>query len=125
MNCHAETKKIQEVIRNYTEGTFEGDAAKLAKAFHPNAVMNGFLGDNLLLATPQAFIDDIANNPPMATQNVPYNAEIESIRIEGDVAAVVLSETGFRGAGQFVDFFHLIKDNGEWKIISKLFITVF
>ena len=124
MNSHTETKKIKEVIRNYTEGTFEADAAKLKKVFHPKAVMNGFLGGAVVLATPRVFIEDMTSAPSMATEKDPYSAEIESVRIEGDVADVILSETGFKGSGKLVNFFHMIKDDGEWKIISKLFTTI-
>lgn len=124
MNNHIETEKIKEVIRNYSEGTFEADAAKLEKAFHPNAVMNGFLGGEMLIATPKAFIEDMVSNPSMASENSPYNLEIESIRIEGDIADVIISQTGFRGSTSFVDCFHMIKADGEWKIISKLFTTL-
>ena len=60
----------------------------------------------------------------MASNNDPYQAEIESIRIEGNVASVIVSETGFRGEGTLVDFFHLIKVEGQWYIISKLFTTL-
>lgn len=77
----------------------------------------------MLIATPQAFIEDITSSPSMASEKAPYSAEIESIRIEGAVADVILSETGFKGSGRLVNFFHLIKDGGEWKIISKLFTT--
>ena len=36
------------------------------------------------------------------------------------MASVTLVEEDFLGSG-FVDFFHLIRVEGEWKIISKTF----
>lgn len=124
MNNHAETLLVKQVMQNYMDGTFQADIEKLKSAFHPNAVMNGYLGPDCVLATPSVFVEDIASAPSMASQGDAYQAEIESIRIEGNVAAVVVSETGFRGAATLVDFFHLIKTDGEWKIISKLFTTL-
>lgn len=124
MNNHTETLKVKQVMQNYMDGSYQADIEKLKSAFHPNAVMNGYLGPECVLATPAAFIDDIASAPSMASQKDAYQAEIESIRIEGNVAAVVVSETGFRGSATLVDFFHLIKTDGEWKIISKLFTTL-
>lgn len=124
MNNHAETLLVKQVMQNYMDGTFQADIEKLKSAFHPNAVMNGYLGPDCVLATPSVFVEDIASAPSMASQGDAYQAEIESIRIEGNVAAVVVSETGFRGAATLVDFFHLIKADGEWKIISKLFTTL-
>lgn len=124
MNNHAETLQVKQVMQNYMDGSFNADIEKLKSAFHANAVMNGYLGPECVMATPAAFIDDIASAPSMASQGDAYHAEIESIRIEGNVASVVVSETGFRGSATLVDFFHLIKVDGEWKIISKLFTTL-
>lgn len=124
MNNHTETLLVKQVIQNYMDGTYQAEIEKLKSVFHPNAVMNGYLGPECVLATPAAFVEDIASAPSMASQGDQYQAEIESIRIEGNVAAVVVSETGFRGSATLVDFFHLIKENGEWKVISKLFTTL-
>lgn len=124
MNNHPETTAVKAVIQNYIDGTFHADIDKLKSVFHEKAVMNGYLGPDALLATPEGFIQDIAGSPSMASNNDPYQAEIELIRIEGSIANVVLSETGFRGNGTLVDHFHLIKEGDTWKIISKLFTTL-
>lgn len=124
MNNHVETKAVKAVIENYMNGTYQADIEKLKGVFHEKAVMNGYLGPDCLLADPSGFIADIAGSPSMASNNDPYQAEIESIRIEGNVASVIVSETGFRGEGTLVDFFHLIKVEGQWYIISKLFTTL-
>lgn len=124
MNDHVETTAVKQVIQDYMDGTYYADTVKLKGVFHERAVMNGYLGPDVLLADPTPFIEDIASSPVMADEKAPYQAEIESIRIEGNVAAVVVSETGFKGSATLVDFFHLIKTDGTWKIISKLFTTL-
>jgi hypothetical protein len=86
--------------------------------------MNGYLGQNLLLAAPDVFIEDIAGSPSMKSQNAPYNAEVESIAIDGNIASCIVSETGFKGSGVLINHFHLIKIGNDWKIISKLFTTI-
>ena len=125
MNNHVETKAIKAVIQNYIVGTSNADIEKLKGVFHEKAVMNGYLGPDCLLADPSGFIADISGAPSMASANDPYQAEIESIHVEGGVASVIVSETGFRGAATLVDFFHLIKQDGKWTIISKLFTTLY
>jgi len=115
---------VRKVIQNYIDGTYNADIPMLGSVFHEKAVMNGYLGPNLILADPTPFLDDMASAPSMKSNNDPYKAEIRSVQIEGDVAAVALYETGFRGDASLVDFFHLINSNGEWKIISKLFTTL-
>lgn len=124
MNNHIETTAVKAVIQNYIDGTYNADIPKLNGVFHENAVMNGYLGPDAILATPDGFIQDMASSPSMASKNDPYQAEIEYIRIEGNIANVIVSETGFKGEGVLVDHFHLIKVDGNWKIISKLFTTL-
>ena len=124
MNNHVESKAVRQVIQNYMDGTYKKDIPMLKGVFHEKAVMNGYLGPDVLLADPSGFIADIESSPSMAENNDPYQGEIESIRIEGNVASVIVSETGFKGSGTLVDFFHLIKVDGKWAIISKLFTTI-
>ncbi|GHT79285.1 hypothetical protein FACS1894130_07560 [Spirochaetia bacterium] len=124
MNNHKEMTAVMNVISDYKKGTYQADIPTLKGVFHEKAVMNGYLGPDLVLADPSAFVGDIGSAPSMASKKDPYQAEVESVYIEGNVASVVLSETGFRGNGVLVDFFHLIKINGKWQIISKLFTTV-
>jgi hypothetical protein len=124
MNDHKETTAVLEVIKKYKEGTYNANTALLEEAFHEKAVMNGYLGPNLLMGDTKPFIDDIGGSPSMASNGDPFQGEVESIRIEGNVASVVFSETGFRGDATLVDFFHLIKADGRWSIISKLFTTI-
>ena len=124
MNNHAETKLVKAVVQNYIDGTYEADTVKLEGVFHKQAIVSGYLGPNALLVKPDVFIQAIAGSPSMKSKNHPYTAEIESIRIEGNIASVTLSESGFNGDTNLVDHFHLIKEDGEWKIISKLFTTI-
>ena len=67
MNNHAETLQVKQVMQNYMDGSFQANIEKLKSAFHANAVMNGYLGPECVLATPAAFIDDIASAPSMAS----------------------------------------------------------
>ena len=124
MNYQVEETAVKEVIDKYIEGTFSADIEMLKGVFHEKAVMNGYLGPNLLLADPAPFIEDIASAPSMKSNNDPYNAEIKSIQVEGNIASVMISQTGFRGEASIVDFFHLIKTDGDWSIIAKLFTTI-
>ena len=111
---------VLTVMTLYTEGTYEGDADKLSRSFHEKAVMNGYLGGKLLLATPSVFIDDITKQP-IKDLNVPYKSKISHLEIKDNIATVILEETGFPGDMAFTNYFHLINDGSGWKIISKTF----
>ena len=124
MSNHVEADAVKKVIQDYIDGTYYADIPKLQGVFHEKAVMNGFLGSDLLFADPSPFIADISGSPSMESNKDPYNAEIKSIVVEGNIASVALYETGFRGTASMVDFFHLLKTDGAWKIVSKLFTTL-
>jgi hypothetical protein len=114
---------VREVVQKYVDGTYQADITALRECFHPNAVMNGYLNDQLLLGDPEPFFQDIGSNPSMAEGGVPYKGEIASVDVAGRVASVTLKETGLAGTMNFTDYFHLIKVDDEWKIFSKTFTT--
>lgn len=119
-----DTAAVQACIDNYIHGTFDGDIEQLKGCFAPQAVMNGFLNGDMLRSTPQPFIDDIASGPSMKEQGCDYKAEILSVRITGEIASAVVRETGFRNTVNMENHFHLMKIEGQWKIVSKLFTTL-
>lgn len=124
MNNHDEVKEIKKIIKCYKEGTYEGNREKLKSVFHEMAVMNGYLGEEVLMGTPEPFIKDMAENPSMKSGSESYSAEIEYMNIEGRIATVILSESAFRGKEDMSNHFQLIKTKDGWKIISKLFTTL-
>ena len=114
---------VQNVIQQYINGTYHGDVEKLRRCFHENALMSGYLGDQMMISGPEPFFEDISKNPPMSEAGAPYNGEITSIEITGNTANVTVKETGFAGTLNFTNYFHLMKVEDEWKIMSKTFTT--
>jgi hypothetical protein len=114
---------VRAVMKLYTDGTFEGDAGKLRQAFHPKAVMNGYLQGRPTLGGPEPFIARMERSR-MKDSGAPYKPEIAHLEIQGKVAQVTLNERGFMGNGEFTNYFHLIDDGSGWKIISKTFTSL-
>jgi ketosteroid isomerase-like protein len=112
---------VRAVLDRYADAVYRGDMETLKDIFHPAARMNGYLGDTLLLGGPEPFLADIGGHPPMAESGTPFKAEFSAIHVSGRTAAATLHETGFFGTGKFVNYFHLLHDDGEWKIVSKTF----
>jgi ketosteroid isomerase-like protein len=119
-NGTAETA-VRAVLDQYTEAVFRADVQTLAKLFHPAAVMNGYLGDTLLVGGPEPFLADIGGRPAMAVTGAPFKTEWTAVHVAGRTATATLEETGFFGGGHFVNYFHLLLDGGEWKLVSKTF----
>ena len=114
---------VKAIMQKYIDGTYKGDIDLLRQCFHPKAVMNGYLNNQMVLGDPEPFFQEIANNPSMVESWVPYKGEIASIDVLGNIASVTIKETGFAGVMKFTNYFHLIKVEGEWKIMSKTFTT--
>ena len=117
--------EVEAVLNNYMDGTFNGDVELLKSVFHPDAIMTGYMGDQLMIGDPNPFFEDIGSNPSMSSQGMKYEGKITKLLVNGNIADAVIYETGFYGEGTLENHFHLLKDaNGEWKIISKCFTTV-
>ncbi len=115
---------VLAVMRRYTDAAFKGDADGLRACFHPDAVMSGLLGDQLLMGSPEPFFADIGGRPSMESTGAPYTPTVVSVDVLGRVASVRIDETGFFGAMSFANWFHLLKgDDGAWRIVSKAFMT--
>lgn len=112
---------VRAVLDKYADAVYHADVKTLKSTFHPQACMNGYLGDKLLLGTPEPFLADIADHPPMAETGSPFKAVFSGIHVSGRTATATLHESGFFGTGNFVNYFHLLNEGGEWKIVSKTF----
>lgn len=112
---------VRAVLDGYAEAVLRADVESLNRLFHPAAVMNGYLGDDLLVGTPQPFLADIGGRPSMADSGAPFKTEWTAVHVSGRTATATLEENGFFGSGRFVNYFHLLLDGGEWKIVSKTF----
>jgi len=115
---------VREVMERYVDATFRADVDAVRNTFHPGASMAGYLGEDLLVGTPGPFLTDIGSRPSMAESAAPYKADISSIHVSGRAATATLTESGFFGVMQFVNYFHLLNVDGDWKIISKTFASL-
>lgn len=114
--------KITAVLQKYADCSYNKDLEGLATCFHKNAVMNGYIGNMQILATPQAYIDDLASKPALKDVETGKNfkAEITIFGVNGKTASAQVKETGFNGI-TFIDYMHLLEIDGEWLIFSKNF----
>jgi Putative lumazine-binding len=121
---YEESAAVRAVMERYADAVYRADAPALRGLFHPGASMNGYLGDEFLVGTPEPFFADIESHPPMADSDAPFKAEISDIQVAGRAASAALEETGFFGSARFINYFHLLKIEGEWKLIGKTFASL-
>ena len=105
-------KAITECLQNYLSR--EGD--RVEKAFHPSASMKFISPAGQFTDVPIAvYINRVKENKTKTEER----SEIVRIDIEGNAAQAKLrSETD-----KFIlyDFMNLLKIDGEWKVVSKIF----
>jgi hypothetical protein len=117
---HAEISAVCEVLSYYAEGLGKGDIDLLKKAFHPQALMSGYFGGELMLVPIDGLYELVRTHPSPAETGEPYAYEISNIQIIGETATGQIAETSYLGHN-ITDRFHLVKIEGRWQIVSKIF----
>ncbi len=114
----AVTKKaIEEVVGKYVEGGRAADSSIMKPAFHENAQMSGPAEDGAFSGPIQALYDFVDSNGPATDLDM----RIVSITVSDERAAsVVLQPDPWHGKN-YTDHFHLLKIDGTWKIMSKIY----
>lgn len=112
----SENDAIKATIQEYIDGGISGKSDDMKPAFHENATIHGYIGDDLFGGPIQLLFDWNEENGPAAE----LQHRISGIDVEGSIATVRLELDNWTGH-KFTDMFTLLKTDGEWKIISKVF----
>lgn len=107
---------IRRTIQQYIDGGISGRGADMKPAFHDQATIFGYIGPDLFAGPIQGLFDWNDENGPAAE----LQARIASIDIEGTAATARIELDNWTGH-RFTDFFTLLKVDGEWKIMNKVF----
>ncbi len=107
---------IAKTLQHYTDGAKSGSGDDMKPAFHKDATIFGYAGADLFGGPIQLLFDWCDQSDP-ATE---LQARIASIDVAKTVATVRLELTNLNGA-RYTDMFTLLKVDGEWKIMSKVF----
>ena len=108
---------VEKTVNSYMDGLVSGNAEMITKAFHKDATMKmigekGYESYNAI----EALTADLTAIPKETT-----TTRIVSINITGNSASaqleIQLAEL------TYIDFMQILKINGEWKIVSKIFYT--
>ncbi len=107
---------IAKTLQHYIDGARSGKGDDMKPAFHKDATIFGYVGDDLFAGPIQQLFDwNDENGPATGLQ-----ARIGSIDLISTVATVRLELDDWTGH-RFTDLFTLLKVDGEWKIMNKVF----
>ncbi len=112
----SEYDAIAKVVQHYIDGAKSGRGDDMKPAFHKDATIFGYVGADLFAGPIQqlfAWTDE--NDPATGLQ-----ARITNIDLIDTVATVRLELDNWNGH-RYTDLFTLLKVDGEWKIMNKIF----
>ena len=112
--------EIAGALKRYYDGLFHCDVVLLESVFHRDAHYHTTSGDAHLHYDMPAYMDVISKRTPPATSGDAYGYDIESIRFAGGDTALAVLKFEMMGK-RFTDFLSFIRENGEWRIIAKVF----
>ena len=111
-----EIDAITRVVQHYIDGARSGKGDDMKPAFHDDANLFGYVGEDLIAAPIEALYEWNDSNGPAADLEIRFS----SIDVVGTCASVRMDMDNWTGH-RFTDFFNLLKIDGEWKIVSKVF----
>ena len=109
---------IEALLQDYFDGLYEGDVEKLRNIFHDDAWLKG----NNYRKPRDEWLDAVAARPIPKDERMDYGFKVISLDIVDDQAMAKVDVPLL--AAHFIDFLGLLKEDGTWKIVNKMYTTV-
>jgi hypothetical protein len=112
-----EKDAVRVPLENYIKGHATGDGEYMRKAFHTEGNLIFIREGNFMTRSFADYISGFSGKP--AADEANRKRSIEAIDVSGNaaVAKIILDYPTTR----FVDYMSLLRINGEWKIVTKIF----
>ena len=114
-----EIEAIHNVANLYNEGLQTGDVELLKKAFHAQAMMYG----PGMIVPIQGLFDYVKASPAPDKSGEPHKCFITKIDCVGNAASVEMLQNSYQGIN-YINYFQLLKLDGNWVIVSKSFDVI-
>lgn len=111
---------VAGVIGLYFDGLYHSDTQRLAQVFHPRAQYVCVTDGTLLYRDMAEYFPVVDARPSPASRGEVRRDEIVSIDFAGPVTARAVVRCAI-GPRQFTDFLTLIRLDGRWQVMSKVF----
>ncbi len=110
----SDRKLVEQTVTYYLDGGTNNDFETLKKAFHKTATMK-YINDGYQEVNAIEFFGKIMKPGPKQNRKT----RIANIDVSGHAASARLEIT--YPTFMFIDFMNLLKIDGEWKIVNKIF----
>ena len=108
--------EIESTVRDYFEGWFDGDVARMDRALHPNLVKRSRgnpPGGELGITTKERMVELTAAGEG-ADDRGDGTIEIDVLDVSDDIASVAVTSHTYR------EYVHLVRGPDGWKIANAL-----
>jgi len=116
MSTVDEYDAIAETLQHYIDGAKSGKGDDMRPAFHESATIFGYADGELMAGPIEGLFEFNDENGPAPD----IHARITSIDLAESVATVRLEIDNWTG-DRYTDLFTLLKVDGSWKIMNKVF----
>jgi hypothetical protein len=117
-----EIEAIEKVVWTYLDGLYEGDAGKLAKAFHEGSHLYSLHEGGVADLPREKWLEMVRGRPSPKSKGLKRTDRIVSIDLSGPETAFVKLECAVPPR-YFTDYLTLLKLNDGWRVVSKTFRT--
>jgi len=116
----SEFAAVTGVLETYFDGLYHTDTDRLSIAFHPKAIYVTADEVPLLYRTMDEYFRVVETRESPALRAEPRRDRIDAIEFAGDNTAFARVRCSI-GTRDFIDFLTLVRTDGAWRIIAKVF----
>jgi hypothetical protein len=117
-----EIEAIEKVVWAYLDGLYEGDAGKIARAFHEGSHLYSMHEGGVADLPREKWLEMVRSRPSPKSKGLKRTDRIVSIDLSGPETAFVKLECAVPPR-YFTDYLTLLKLNDGWRVVSKTFRT--
>jgi hypothetical protein len=111
---------VHDVLKSYFDSLYFCDVETLERVFHPKAIYATADETPLLYRTMAEYAPVVAARQSPASRNERRRDHVDGIDFAGENTAFARVRCSI-GARDFVDFLTLVRTDGQWRIIAKVF----
>ncbi len=111
---------IPQLLQRYFDALYHADAGLLASVMHPKAIYASADEQPLLYRNMEEYLPVVARRVSPSSRGEPRNDQVETICLAGENTAMARVRCSI-GKSDFTDFLTLVRDEGEWRIMAKIF----
>ena len=106
--------QIRDAALDYALGWYAGDADRMARAVHSDLAKRIAKGDKVDHMTAESLVEGTRRGYGKNTPKEQQLADVRILDVFGNAASVRLEMSGW------IDYMHLARVGGEWKIVNVL-----